>query len=672
MENYIKNTDLINAYLNNTLSEIEKKAFEKRLETDIEFKETYNEQIVILEGIKRANLKTEINVAKQNYIRGKWFKYIGISVGVILISVLAFNLFFNTKTVNSIKENKQETFIDNAIIKSDSTHKKYTVIFKKDTSVLDKEKTKRYLVDYYQEKELIKFSGTLTLEEFKNKFPDSKHLKPINDSIVIHKKFNQEFKGKDHILVATEITEEVIPSQTSRTNNFEEHNQEPEEMPLNLKAFFKTNKKAPQIIEVNTEKAFTITCKEGTKLTIPAKSFVEIKTGKLARGKISLEVTEFYKLSDMLLANLTTKADDKQLETGGMLYLDANKKGEKLKLKSGRRIQVAFNSKSKKDMQLFNGEESSEGVNWKLDTQLNYQRQKPIEATIIKEIINEDAKIDFSIIEEVPVFKKCEEQEDNDAKRDCMDDAILKYVEREFNTSIAKELGLTGAQDINTYFEIEKNGTIGRIKVRTSNRALGNEMIRVIESMPKLSPGKQKGQPITTVYYLPFEILFKGKTVKKPLISVQSDKQFVNTINKRLDSVKSNVDTSKFTKREVERYVFGLSRLGWVNLDRFVNSNKQKIKYKFKIKDANGANVKMVFKSISSILPSKKYLNDYDFGMLPVDEEIKIIAIKEKDGKYFLSIKDTTTKANPSIDLDFKEVTIQELRQELEALNSAF
>ena len=127
-----------------------------------------------------------------------------------------------------------------------------------------------------------------------------------------------------------------------------------------------------------------------------------------------------------------------------------------------------------------------------------------------------------------------------------------------------------------------------------------------------------------------------------------------------------------FSHKDDKYNVFETTKLGWINCDRFVRSKKRKVKYKLKIKNADGVDVKMVFKSVSSILPSKKYNNDYDFGKVPIDEDVTIIAIKEKDGKHYLSIQDDKTKAKPNIEFNFKEVTIEELKSELETLNNTF
>jgi hypothetical protein len=96
MKNYIENIDLINAYLDKTLSKTERLSFENRLKNDTEFKQLYNEQLTILEGVNRVCLKEEINAAKQGYTRAKWMRYVGVSVGVVLVSALIYSFIFKS------------------------------------------------------------------------------------------------------------------------------------------------------------------------------------------------------------------------------------------------------------------------------------------------------------------------------------------------------------------------------------------------------------------------------------------------------------------------------------------------------------------------------------------------------------------------------------------------
>jgi len=55
-------------------------------------------------------------------------------------------------------------------------------------------------------------------------------------------------------------------------------------------------------------------------------------------------------------------------------------------------------------------------------------------------------------------------------------------------------------------FVVGKDGSVGRIQVLASpDKSLGEEAVRVIESSPKWTPGKQRGNPVQIRFNLPVE-----------------------------------------------------------------------------------------------------------------------------------------------------------------------
>ncbi len=96
MENHIETIALINSYLNNRLSGKALEDFKTRLKTDAEFRALYKEHLTVLEGIKRYQLKAEIKIAKQHYLRTKWLNYFGLGSLILVITVVCF-YFFNTE-----------------------------------------------------------------------------------------------------------------------------------------------------------------------------------------------------------------------------------------------------------------------------------------------------------------------------------------------------------------------------------------------------------------------------------------------------------------------------------------------------------------------------------------------------------------------------------------------
>ena len=118
------------------------------------------------------------------------------------------------------------------------------------------------------------------------------------------------------------------------------------------------------------------------------------------------------------------------------------------------------------------------------------------------EEIEEDIEVPFSVIENVPVYPGCEKG-NNAKKKACMSEKISKFVQKKFNTELAGELGLTGRQRINVIFKIDKNGNITGVRSRAPHPRLEKEAARVINMLPKMKPGKQRGKAVIVPYSLP-------------------------------------------------------------------------------------------------------------------------------------------------------------------------
>lgn len=124
-----------------------------------------------------------------------------------------------------------------------------------------------------------------------------------------------------------------------------------------------------------------------------------------------------------------------------------------------------------------------------------------IEEVEIEEV-EEDIEVPFAVIENVPVYPGCEKG-NNDQKRKCMSDKITKFVQKKFNTGLAGDLGLSGKQRISVIFKIDKNGNVSGVRSRAPHPRLEKEAARVINLLPKMKPGKQRGKPVIVPYSLP-------------------------------------------------------------------------------------------------------------------------------------------------------------------------
>ena len=134
-------------------------------------------------------------------------------------------------------------------------------------------------------------------------------------------------------------------------------------------------------------------------------------------------------------------------------------------------------------------------------TETDQEEEIDIEDLDVEEV-EEDVEVPFAVIENVPVFPGCE-RGNNAKKRKCMSEKIAKFVQRKFNTELAGDLGLSGRQRISVIFKIDRSGNVTGVRARAPHPRLEKEAQRVINLLPKMKPGKQRGKAVIVPYSLP-------------------------------------------------------------------------------------------------------------------------------------------------------------------------
>ena len=150
------------------------------------------------------------------------------------------------------------------------------------------------------------------------------------------------------------------------------------------------------------------------------------------------------------------------------------------------------------------------GDNLIKETIIDNPIDEPIEVDVNKIIeLDEPPKdlepdnVPFISIEEAPVFKGCEGLSKSENKK-CFDKQMNKFIQRNFNTSLANELGLrSGKHKIFTQFIIDKNGEVVDIKIRAPHPKLKSETLGTIQKLPKFKPGRQNNKFVKVKYTLP-------------------------------------------------------------------------------------------------------------------------------------------------------------------------
>jgi len=110
----------------------------------------------------------------------------------------------------------------------------------------------------------------------------------------------------------------------------------------------------------------------------------------------------------------------------------------------------------------------------------------------------------FKVVEEMPRFPGCENMAGSaEEKTDCANQQLVQFIYENIRyPAEAKALGLEGTGVVS--FIIGKDGSIRDAKVRRDiGGGAGEEMLRVINEMPRWIPGKQDGENVAVEFNLP-------------------------------------------------------------------------------------------------------------------------------------------------------------------------
>lgn len=415
----------------------------------------------------------------------------------------------------------------------------------------------------------------------------------------------------------------------------------PTESDDSLIDIFKQFEKKPQIFSIVSGKDTTIICKEGTKIKINANSFVSEKSGREIDGNVQISVKEYYKLSDIVFANLSTTAGKDILETGGMINITAKSNYEVCVLKKGKTVEISFPAKVKKgDMKLYTG-------NWENPNHINWTESKNVVEVVETQIVEEAPA--FMVVEEMPVFPGGES-------------AMLKFISENIKyPEISKTSNISGKVFVN--FIVAEKGNIEDVRIiRGLDSSINKEVTRVIQLLPDWTPGRQRGKAVRVQITIPINFSLDGNSNLfvdwKPInekINLKSDTAIVNAGSERLIY---NVLKS--------------SQLDWINCDRLWQQNKERINYIVSTEESKNTSVKIIFHKFKAVLEGSLINNVTSFYQVPLGEDITILAVIYKDNKPYLSIKNTKISNTKEKDLVFQPLNASTIKSEMEKIESSY
>lgn len=149
-----------------------------------------------------------------------------------------------------------------------------------------------------------------------------------------------------------------------------------------------------------------------------------------------------------------------------------------------------------------------------MNSEAETEASQPSTVSVTKEEEKEDLGMDipFAVVDQVPVYPGCEHLETNQEKKECISQNINQFVNRNFNTSLGKELGLTGVNRVYVRFKVDATGDVVDIESRAPHPLLAEEAKRVISLLPAMEPAIHEGKRAAVLYSLPITFMVPEKT----------------------------------------------------------------------------------------------------------------------------------------------------------------
>ena len=101
-------------------------------------------------------------------------------------------------------------------------------------------------------------------------------------------------------------------------------------------------------------------------------------------------------------------------------------------------------------------------------------------------------------VEIVPVYIGCEELSIEET-RECFNNKVSTFIEREFNLNLSKDLNLSEPKLVEAFFIINENGNLTGMKVRNSEVTVQAEILRVLRKMPVMKPATHNGENVSVL-----------------------------------------------------------------------------------------------------------------------------------------------------------------------------
>ena len=457
---------------------------------------------------------------------------------------------------------------------------------------------------------------------------------------------------------------------------------------MGLPAFCAQAAPQGQVFEVRPGRDTVLLGQQGTRLVIPGRAF-DVPAGG---GPVTLTMREFYSTADIVLAGLGTRAGLAVLETGGMLHLYAAANGQTVHLRAGMQLLVQLPTQQlQPGMMLYEGvnADASHAPDWQLAgtsalapglSAANPAANRPALAEWVKlhppksprwpyfekdkQLLKEyarqlpNSKADQARLRRKRIIAKEEQQE-------------LKELSRLNHTAIRHALMVDVV--------VDSAGVLQESVLTQGDSVLGAKVLAFVRQLPTQRPASfisplPHGRRTTSLARGTFSVLYTRSG--KQLVGFSwllMDKQLQQEMAKEAQRRRA-VFAQQFSSASTPLtlagglyYELAAGGLGWINCDRLLDPGPRIL---FTVATPDPATVvSLVFRGQRSILASSRTEgNAALFEQVPSGQAATVVALRRQGGVTYLATSSVSLgQAVPPV-LEFRPVTLPELRTTLAQL----
>ncbi|MFY7989383.1 MAG: hypothetical protein ACOVO3_01540 [Fluviicola sp.] len=463
----------------------------------------------------------------------------------------------------------------------------------------------------------------------------------------------RELSPTPNLAVAIPVLFSLTPKKTKKNPSSARKNDRISERPfvntqiaVNWMDSLKSAVRQPEVyFRVKAQSDTILIAPHGTSIIYAANSFL-LPDNTPATGWVDFSIRECYDGLSFFANDLTTwTTNNRILETGGSVFLEAKQDSIALRLDPLKPLQVGFpipESQLERPVQMqafYQDTNETNFVRWQDNTRRAGDRfsmtsNVPKDSIIRKTYIHMD-----SAHSELANLKLID---GSGTLRSWMIDRQIRTKE------LSEWAGTAGA--VNVWVSFHPNGKIREIK---STKLVHQERLDALYSWLKTAPVVDMRQIEAKAFY---EIRLVGKPMQSNVTLEAYLKEQTDENGRLNPSVASAI---------LGRYMLTANNLGWINCDRYPASSTERVAVT--LEREAGTSYYLLVKNYQAMLQPIETFGYVIFNDVPKNESVRLVAVKNGEEGLFAGSKDLTIKGRTVTKLEAAEPTaVVDLKKLLE------